>query len=364
VISLFDRLSRPFLHALDPEDAHGLAIRMLKITPLPPAAADDARLASRVFGLNFKNPVGMAAGFDKNAEVPDALLRLGFGFVEVGTVTPLPQPGNARPRLFRLDADGGVINRLGFNSQGADAVLARLAARANAGGLVGVNIGANKAASDRVADYVRLIERFAPVASYVTINISSPNTPGLRNLQQAAVLDDLLARVVEARERVTRNAGPTPTLLKIAPDLSLADLDDVVGIARARRVDGMIVGNTTLARPASLRETAIAKQAGGLSGRPLLSLSNRMLAETYVRVEDAFPLVGAGGIDSADGALAKIRAGASLIQVYSGLVFRGLALIGEIKTALIAALETERQDGLKEFIGADAAAVTAEPWPS
>ena len=363
MIGAFEHLVRPLLHALDPEDAHVLTLKLLKFAPVLPVARDDPRLAVRAFGLNFPNPVGMAAGFDKNAEVPDALLRLGFGFVEVGTITPRPQPGNPRPRLFRLDADGGVINRLGFNSQGADAVLARLAARANAGGIVGVNIGANKDAPDRVADYVRLIERFAPVASYVTINISSPNTPGLRNLQQAAVLDDLLARVVDARERVTQHAGPTPVLLKIAPDLSLADLDDVVGIARARRVDGMIVGNTTLARPPSLRETALAAEAGGLSGRPLLPLANRMLAETYVRVEDAFPLIGAGGIDSGDSALAKIRAGASLIQVYSGLVFRGLALIGEIKTALLAALERERQDSLKEFIGADAASVTAEPWP-
>ena len=364
MIGLFDRLSRPLLRALDPEDAHGLAIRILKFAPLPRAAPDDERLATRVCGLNFKNPIGMAAGFDKNAEVPDALLRLGFGFVETGTVTPLPQPGNPRPRLFRLDADGGVINRLGFNSQGADAVLARLAARANSGGIVGVNIGANRDAPDRVVDYVRLIERFAPVASYVTINISSPNTPGLRNLQQAAVLDDLLARVVEARERVTRNAGPTPVLLKIAPDLSLGDLDDVVGIARSRRVDGMIVGNTTVARPPSLRETALAAEAGGLSGRPLLPLATRMLAETYVRVEDAFPLIGAGGIDSGASAVAKIRAGASLIQVYSALVFRGLALIGEIKTALLAALERERQNSFKEFVGADAASVTAEPWPT
>ena len=364
MIGLFDRLSRPLLHALDPEDAHGLAIRLLKLAPLPQAAPDDERLATRVFGLNFKNPIGIAAGFDKNAEVPDALLRLGFGFVEVGTITPLPQAGNPRPRLFRLDADGGVINRLGFNSQGADAVLARLAARANAGGIVGVNIGANKDAPDRVADYVRLIERFAPVASYVTINISSPNTPGLRNLQQAAVLDDLLARVVDARERVAQNAGPTPVLLKIAPDLSLADLDDVVGIARSRRVDGMIVGNTTVTRPPSLRETATAAEAGGLSGRPLLPLANRMLAETYVRVEGVFPLIGAGGIDSGASALAKMRAGASLIQIYSGLVFRGLALIGQIKTALLAALERERQDRLKDFTGADAAAVTAEAWPA
>src|SRR5579862_9059572 len=199
---------------------------MLKFAPLPAASHDDKRLAMRVFGLNFPNPIGIAAGFDKNAEVPDALLRVGFGFVEVGTITPLPQAGNPRPRLFRLDADQGVINRLGFNSQGADAVLKRLAARANAGGVVGINIGANKDAPDRVADYVRLIERFAPVASYVTINISSPNTPGLRDMQQAAVLDDLLARVVDARERVAPRAGPTPVLLKIAPDLSLPDLDD------------------------------------------------------------------------------------------------------------------------------------------
>ena len=255
MIGLFERLARPLLHALDPEDAHSLTIKMLACAPLPRAAGDDKRLAVRAFGLNFPNPIGMAAGFDKNAEVPDALLRLGFGFVEAGTVTPLPQRGNPRPRVFRLNADQGVINRLGFNSQGAEAVLRRLAARANAGGIVGINIGANKDAADRVADYVRLIERFAPVASYVTINISSPNTPGLRNLQQAGALDDLLARVIDARERVTRQAGPTPVLLKIAPDLSLAELDDVVGIARSRRVDGMIVGNTTLTRPASLRET-------------------------------------------------------------------------------------------------------------
>jgi dihydroorotate dehydrogenase len=375
VIGFLDRLARPFLHALDPEDAHGLAIRMLKFAPLPPAARDDRRLATRVFGLNFPNPVGMAAGFDKNAEVADALLRAGFGFVEVGTITPLPQPGNPRPRLFRLDADGGVINRLGFNSQGADAVLKRLAARAapshpspaSGGGwggeIVGINVGANKDSPDRIADYVALIERFAAVASYVTVNISSPNTPGLRNLQQAAVLDDLLARVIDARERVAPNAGPTPVLLKIAPDLSLGDLDDVVGIARSRRVDGMIVGNTTVARPASLRETEKAKEAGGLSGRPLRPLADRMLAETYVRVEGVFPLVGAGGIDSGASALAKIRAGASLVQVYSGLVFRGLALVGEIKNTLVAALESDQQDGLKELVGVDAAAVTAEEWP-
>jgi dihydroorotate dehydrogenase len=376
VIGLFERLARPFFHALDPEDAHGLTIRLLKFAPLLRAPTDDGRLAVRAFGLNFPNPVGMAAGFDKNAEVPDALLRMGFGFVEVGTVTPLPQRGNTRPRVFRLDADAGVINRLGFNSQGADAVLARLAARAitpslpspasgggKGGGIVGINVGANRDAPDRVADYVQLIECFASVASYVTVNVSSPNTPGLRNLQQAAMLDDLLGRVIDARERVAQSAGPTPVLLKIAPDLSLADLDDVVGIARSRRVDGLIVSNTTVARPASLHDVQIAKEAGGLSGRPLFPLATRMLAETYVRVEDVFPLIGAGGIDSGDAALAKFRAGASLIQLYSALVFRGLGLIDVIKAALIAALERDRLDGLSDLVGVDVAAVTAEPWP-
>ena len=375
MIGLLDRLARPFLHALDPEDAHGLAIKMLKFAPLPPAPRDDKRLALRVFGLNFPNPVGIAAGFDKNAEVPDALLRVGFGFVEVGTITPLPQPGNPRPRLFRLDADHGVINRLGFNSQGADAALKRLVGRVapslpspaggagRGGGIVGINVGANKDSADRVADYVQLIERFAAVASYITVNISSPNTPGLRNLQQAPVLDDLLARVVDARERIAPNAGQTPVLLKIAPDLSLGDLDDVVGIARSRRVDGMIVGNTTVARPPNLLETDGAKEAGGLSGRPLYPLANRMLAETYVRVEGVFPLIGAGGIDSGATALGKIRAGASLIQVYSSLVFRGLGLIAEIKNALLDALAAEGQDNLQDFVGVDAAAVTAEEWP-
>jgi dihydroorotate dehydrogenase len=364
MIGLFDRLARPFLHALDPEDAHRLAIRMLRFAPLPSPARDDKRLAMRVFGLNFPNPIGIAAGFDKDAEVPDALFRVGFGFVEVGTITPLPQPGNPRPRLFRLDADQGVINRLGFNSQGADAALRRLAARAQSGGVVGVNVGANRDTPDRIADYVQLIERFAAVASYVTVNISSPNTPGLRNMQQAAVLDDLLARVIDARERVAPNAGPTPVLLKIAPDLSLTDLDDAVGIARSRRVDGMIIGNTTVARPPSLREVATAKQAGGLSGRPLLPLANRMLAETYVRVEGVFPLIGAGGIDSGATALQKIRAGASLIQVYSGLVFRGIGLVAEIKAALLATLERDGQSSLLDYVGADAASVTAEPWPA
>jgi dihydroorotate dehydrogenase len=363
VIGAFEHLARPLLAALDPESAHRLTVATLKFAPLPRAGKDDPRLAVQAFGLDFPNPVGMAAGFDKHAEVPDALLRLGFGFVEVGTITPQPQPGNPRPRVFRLDADQAVINRLGFNSEGADRAVRRLARRARQGGIVGVNIGANKDSSDRIGDYVRLIERFAQVASYITINVSSPNTPGLRNLQQASALGDLLARVIEARTRATRDTGPTPLLLKIAPDLSLDELDDIVDVARALRIDGMIVGNTTVTRPANLRESARAKEAGGLSGHPLFSLSTRMLAESYVRVENAFPLIGVGGIDSGATAVAKIRAGATLLQLYSALVFRGLDLVAEIKATLVDAVARERREGLSDLVGIDAAAVTRGPWP-
>jgi dihydroorotate dehydrogenase len=363
MIGLLEAFARPLLRLLDPEDAHRLAIRALKFPPYVKLVADGPRLAVRAFGLNFPNPVGMAAGFDKHAEVPDALLKLGFGFVEVGTVTPLPQIGNPRPRVFRLNRDEGVINRLGFNSEGADAVLRRLAARANAGGIVGVNIGANRASADRVADYVRSIETFAPVVSYFSVNISSPNTPGLRELQQAKVFDDLLARVMEARARMSRQAGTTPVLIKIAPDLTLSELDDVVGAARRHRVDGMIIGNTTVKRPPTLRDLPTARQAGGLSGRPLFALATRMLAETYVRVEGAFPLIGVGGIDSGETALAKIRAGASLIQLYSALVFHGLRLVAGIKSDLSSELRRGAHAGLDELVGTDAAAMTAEKWP-
>jgi dihydroorotate dehydrogenase len=363
VIRAFDAFSLPLLRWFDPEDAHRMAIHGLRLLPPVKPRTDDSKLAVRAFGLNFPNPIGMAAGFDKSAEVPDALLRLGFGFVEIGTVTPKPQGGNPRPRLFRLERDEAVINRMGFNNDGAEVALRRLAARAHHGGIVGVNVGANKDSSDRVADYVRLIETFAPVASYFTVNVSSPNTPGLRNLQQSAALDDLLAKVIDARERVRRNAGDSPVLLKIAPDLSLTELDDVVHIARSRRVDGMIVANTTLARPSTLREQARAKEQGGLSGRPLLRLSTRMVAETYVRTEGAFPLIGVGGIDSGGAALTKIRAGASLIQLYSSLVYKGLGLVDDIKNDLASTLLRTGRDSLSEIVGADAATITAEDWP-
>ena len=363
MIRAFNAFSLPLLRWFDPEGAHRMAIHGLRLLPPIRPRPDDPKLAVRAFGLNFPNPIGMAAGFDKNAEVPDALLRLGFGFVEIGTVTPKPQGGNPRPRLFRLERDEAIINRLGFNSDGAQTVLRRLAARANLGGIVGVNVGANKDSADRTADYVKLIETFAPVAGYFTVNVSSPNTPGLRNLQQAQALDDLLARVIDARERVRKSAGDSPVLLKIAPDLSLAELDDVVQIARSRRVDGMVVGNTTLARPSTLRETNRAREQGGLSGRPLFRLSTRMVAETYVRAEGAFPLVGVGGIDSGGAALTKIRAGASLIQLYSSLIYKGLGLVDDIKNDLASTLLRTGRDSLSEIVGADAATITAEDWP-
>jgi dihydroorotate dehydrogenase len=363
VIRAFDAFSLPLLRWFDPEDAHRMAIHGLRLLPPVRLRPDDPKLAVRAFGLNFPNPIGMAAGFDKSAEAPDALLRLGFGFVEIGSVTPKPQAGNPRPRLFRLARDEAVVNRMGFNNDGVDVVLRRLAGRARQGGIVGVNVGANKDSANRIGDYVRLIEALAPVASYFTVNISSPNTPGLRNLQQAAALDDLLAKVIEARDRVRHKAGETPVLLKIAPDLSLAELDDVVHVARSRGIDGMIVANTTVARPPALREQARAREQGGLSGRPLFRLSTRMVAETYVRVEGAFPLIGVGGIDSGGAALTKIRAGASLIQLYSSLIYKGLGLVETIKDDLAATLLRTGHDTLSEIVGADAATITAEDWP-
>jgi dihydroorotate dehydrogenase len=352
------------MRALDPEDAHTLTLKMLRFLPRTKPEPDPPELRVRAFGLNFPNPIGLAPGFDKDAVAPDALLRLGFGFVEIGTVTPRPQAGNPKPRIFRLEADEAVVNRLGFNNGGAAAALARLAARAGEGGIVGVNIGANRDSADRAEDYVRLIETFAAVASYFTVNVSSPNTPGLRDLQQAEALDELLGRVIDARERVRLRAGPTPVLLKIAPDLTLADLDDVVGVARKHRVDGMIVSNTTISRPGSLRARDKAREAGGLSGRPLFKLSTRMLAETFVRAEGQFPLIGVGGIDSSATAIAKIKAGATLVQLYTGLVYRGIGLVAEMKAGISAAIKRGNRDSLAAMVGVDAAEITADSWPS
>lgn len=348
---LFDiatRIVQPFLLATDPETGHTLAVSALKLLPIPRSAPDDPVLATEAFGLRFPNPLGLAAGFDKHAEVPDAALRLGFGFVEVGGVTPRPQPGNPRPRVFRLVPDEAVINRYGLNSDGLDAIANRLAARRGAKGIVGVNIGPNKETNDRIADYGLLVERLAPLVSYLSVNVSSPNTPGLRDLQQASFLDDVLARSLEARAKV---GASTPILVKIAPDLSLDGLDDMVRVCRTRGVDGMIVANTTIARPESLQDLATAKEAGGLSGAPLFERSTAMLAETYRRVEGQFPLVGVGGVSSADQAFEKIAAGASLVQLYTALVFKGLGLVAEIKRGLAARLKREGFGSISAAVG-------------
>lgn len=341
------------LRRLDAEDAHRATIAALKFLPARAPAPDDPRLAVRAFGLDFPNPVGLAAGFDKNAEVADAMLGLGFGFVEVGTLTPRPQPGNLRPRAFRLIEDRGVVNRYGFNNDGHAPAHARIAARRSRG-VIGVNIGANKDSVDRVADYVAGVRVFADVADYLTINVSSPNTPGLRDLQEPDALSDLLARVIDARDA---SRARRPLLLKIAPDLTLAQLDDIVRVARARNIDGMIVSNTTISRPASLRSPQ-AQENGGLSGAPLFDLSTRMLAQTFLRVERQFPLVGVGGIDSAERALGKIEAGAALVQLYSALVYEGPSLVARIKRGLIEALERE-QTTLAAIVGRKAAAYDA-----
>ncbi|MGF9763456.1 quinone-dependent dihydroorotate dehydrogenase [Microvirga sp. 0TCS3.31] len=349
-------LAKPALHALDAETAHQLTIRGLSLMPVMPAPADDPRLAVEVFGRTFPNPVGLAAGFDKQCEVPDQLLGLGFGFVELGGVVPKPQEGNPRPRVFRLTRDEAVINRFGLNSDGLDAACRRLAQRRGRPGMVGVNIGANKDSADRIADYVLCIQHLCGLADFLTINVSSPNTPGLRDLQGEAFLDDLLARSIEARDKADQGRSKTIVLLKIAPDISLDTLDAIVATALKRGIDGLTVSNTTVARPESLKEKALASETGGLSGKPLFVPSTKLLAETFLRVERKIPLIGVGGVDSAEAAWAKIRAGASLVQFYSAMVYKGPGLVGEIKNGLVQTLAAEKTS-LKQVIGRDASAI-------
>ena len=356
MISLFAGLAKPLLFALEPETAHKLTLNAVAITPTLPAA-EDPRLAVEVFGLQFPNPIGLAAGFDKNAQVPDAMLRLGFGFVEVGTLTPRPQAGNPRPRLFRLVRDEAVVNRLGFNNEGHAAGRARLARRHGRGGIVGVNIGANKDASDRAADYADGIATFAGHAAFFTVNVSSPNTPGLRDLQQEAALDDLLARVVATRDEAAPAHGRTPVLLKIAPDLTLEELDAIVAVAKRRAIDGLVIGNTTVTRPRTLSDRRQASETGGLSGKPLFRLSTRVLAEAFQRSDSAFPLVGAGGVNSAAAAWTKIEAGASLVELYTALVFHGPGLIGQIKRGLSERLAASGASNMSEVVGREASAI-------
>jgi dihydroorotate dehydrogenase len=341
-------LFAPFVQRLPPETAHRAAILGLKLAPPRSVNRRDPRLAVSLFGLSFPNPLGLAAGFDKNAEVPEAMLRLGFGFVEVGTLTPRPQAGNARPRLFRLREDGAVINRFGFNNEGYDRARARLARRP--AGLLGVNVGANKDAADRIADYALGVKTFAAVADYLTINVSSPNTPGLRDLQRREALDALVARVVEARDE---SAPRRPLLVKIAPDLDDRALDDIVAIALARRIDGLIVSNTTIARPATLNSPHRA-EAGGLSGRPLFESSTRLLARAYLALGGAVALIGCGGVEDAQTALAKIEAGADLLQLYTALALKGVGVVAEILDGLKRALDERGATNLATLRGARA----------
>ena len=328
-------LIRAGLFRFDPETAHGLSVKGLKSGILPVSRPpSDPRLAVTVAGLRFPNPLGLAAGYDKNAEVPDEILRLGFGFTEIGTVTPLAQPGNARPRIFRLTDDRAVINRFGFNSEGHAAARARLEARHARGGIVGVNIGANKDAADRIADYVAGIRAFAEVASYFTANISSPNTPGLRDLQARESLRALLSAVLAARdEEAIRIGRKVPVFLKIAPDLAEEGLEDVAAEIQASALDGLIVSNTTLSRT-GLADVRQAAEAGGMSGRPLFERATIVLARMRKRLGGNFPIIGVGGVHSVETAAEKIRAGADLVQLYSALVYEGPGLPHRIVTGL------------------------------
>jgi dihydroorotate dehydrogenase len=350
------RITRPFLNLLSPEAGHRLAIGALKTGLLRAAPwRDDPVLKTKLWGLDFPNPIGLAAGFDKDAEVADAMLALGFGFVEAGTVTPLPQPGNPKPRLFRLEEDEAVINRLGFNSGGVKIFAERLRKRRakNLPGIVGANVGKNRDTIDGAADYALGIEAVCGLADYLVVNISSPNTPGLRDLQRREPIEDLLRRVLAARSRTAPDPKRLPPLLaKVGPDLDAAQLEDIAEVALTVGIDGLIIGNTTIDRPASLLSRD-APEAGGLSGKPLLAPATRCLAEMYRLSRGRLPLVGCGGVASGADAYQKIRAGASLVQLYSALVFHGPGLARRVTAELAQLL---RRDGFKsvaEAVGAD-----------
>lgn len=343
-------LSTRLLHLTDPETAHRLTIKALKLgLVLPSRQPDPPLLAVSALGLNFPNPIGLAAGFDKNAEVPDAMLALGFGFVEVGTITPQPQSGNAKPRIFRLAQDHAVINRLGFNNQGVAAARFRLDRRKGRRGVVGVNIGANKDSPDRTSDYLIGFESLAHLASYVTINISSPNTPGLRGLQDRRPLDDLLTRVLQTR---AKQSAATPILLKVAPDLDDKSREDIADLAMMHKLDGIIVSNTTTARPPTLRSEH-KREAGGLSGVPLFQRSTAILRDFHRLTQNRVLLVGAGGVASGADAYAKIRAGASLVQLYTALTYAGPDLVKRIKRDLALLLEGDGFKSVADAVGVD-----------
>jgi dihydroorotate dehydrogenase len=346
-------LGQALMLSLDPERAHMLTIKSLEMGFYPRCdAPDDARLSQTLCGLDFPNPIGIAPGFDKNARVVTALFNMGFGFVEVGTLTPRPQEGNPLPRVFRSVVDRAVVNGLGFNNEGQAAALERL--RRGVPGIVGVNLGANRDSEDKVADYAAGVARMAPVGSYLTVNISSPNTPGLRDLQAPKELARLLTAVEQARAALPGNKPPL--FVKLAPDLADGDLPEIVGIIQGSGADGIIVSNTTLARE-GLTDDALIAAKGGVSGRPLFERSTRMLARVHRLTAGTMPLIGVGGIDSAETALAKIEAGASLIQMYTGLVFEGPDLITRIKRRLVRAVSEAHANSLAPLIGR-----RAEEW--
>jgi dihydroorotate dehydrogenase len=340
-------VARPFLFKADAETAHNLSLAALKLAPIPSLGTKSEHLTQIFAGLRFPNPVGLAPGYDKNAEVPFEILQLGFGFTEVGTLTPLPQEGNPKPRLFRLVEDEAVINRMGFNNAGQAAATERLR-NIPAGALkgpLGINIGANKDSVDRVADYVTGVHNMEPLADYLTVNISSPNTPGLRALQDKAALDDLLLQVMAARKR------ETPVFLKVAPDLQPSEIDDIVAVAVLRGVAALIVSNTTVSRPA-LRSPHFG-EAGGLSGAPLREMAQQRLSDFRKASGGELGLIGVGGIASAQDAYARIRAGASLVQIYSALVYHGPGLARRINKQLHQLLKADGFSNVSEAVGID-----------
>ncbi|XP_010642789.1 dihydroorotate dehydrogenase (quinone), mitochondrial isoform X1 [Fukomys damarensis] len=344
---------------LDAESAHRLAVRLTSLGLLPRATFQDSdMLEVRVLGRKFRNPVGIAAGFDKHGEAVDGLFKLGFGFVEVGSVTPQPQDGNLRPRIFRLPEDQAVINRCGFNSQGLLAVERRLRARQQKqtrltadGLLLGINLGKNKTSVDAAADYAEGIRVLGPLADYLVVNVSSPNTPGLRSLQGKTELRRLLTKVLQERDALRRVQKPA-VLVKIAPDLTAQDKEDIACVVRELGIDGLIVTNTTVSRPAGLRG-ALRSEAGGLSGMPLRHLSTQTIREMYALTQGRIPIIGVGGVSSGQDALEKIRAGASLVQLYTALTYGGPPVVGRIKRELEALLKEQGFSRVTDAIGAD-----------
>ncbi|PTV97560.1 dihydroorotate oxidase A [Rhodobacter aestuarii] len=345
-MSMIEKLGLKLMHQFDPETAHGLALSALRMGAVPlPGPVTGARLATKLAGLDLPNPVGLAAGFDKNAVALPALMRAGFGFLEVGAATPRAQEGNPRPRLWRLSEDRAVINRFGFNNEGVEPIATRLSARP-AGIPVGLNLGANKDSADRAADFAQVLTRAGAQIDFATANVSSPNTEKLRDLQGKDALSALLAGVITARDGL---AKPIPVFLKIAPDLAPAELEDVAEVARASGIDGLIATNTTLSREGL--KSAHSSQMGGLSGAPLFEKSTRILAQLSKLTEGKLPIIGVGGIGSAEDAYEKIRAGASAVQIYSAMVYHGLSLAGDIARGLDALLARDGFANLSEAVG-------------